>query len=118
MNIDISIKENKLLGVLELASSQVRALNSINANKLELIMPFLEDTIVSSIEDMQNQIDAIIQKEYTAIHPSVYWKFRDEASLHTLDKNSRDLPFKEIVFKEAEGNKLYPGAIVYPTELA
>lgn len=95
------IKENKLLGVLELASSQVRALNSINANKLELIMPFLEDTIVSSIEDMQNQIEAIIQKEYTTIHPSVYWKFKREAKNYFQNNSiSKEYSLKEIVFKE------------------
>lgn len=94
------MKDEKLLGVVELVSSIPKQLNSINANKLDMVMPFLVDTIDRYYSEMQNQIDAIIQKEYTAIHPSVYWKFRDEASLHTLDKNSRDLPFKEIVFKE------------------
>ena len=94
------IKNDKLLGIVEIVSSVPKQLNSINANKLDLVMPFLVDTIDRVFSDMQNQIDAIIQKEYTAIHPSVYWKFRQEASLHTTDKNSRDLPFKEIVFRE------------------
>ncbi len=94
------MKDDKILGVVELVSSVPKQLNSINANKLDMVMPFLVDTIDRYYSEMQNQIDAIIQKEYTAIHPSVYWKFRDEASLHTTDKNSKDLPFKEIVFKE------------------
>lgn len=94
------MKEDKMLGIVELVSSVPKQLNSINANKMDMVMPFLVDTIDRYYSEMQNQIDAIIQKEYTAIHPSVYWKFRDEASLHTTDKNSRDLPFKEIVFKE------------------
>lgn len=94
------IKDEKFLGIVELVSSEPKQLNSVNANKLDLVMPFLVDTIDRYFSDMQNQIDAIIQKEYTAIHPSVYWKFREEASLHTTDKNARDLPFKEIVFKE------------------
>ena len=94
------IKNNRLLGIIELVSSVPKQLNSINANKLDLVMPFLVDTIDRVYTDIQNQIEAIIQKEYTAIHPSVYWKFRQEASLHTSDKNNRDLPFKEIVFKE------------------
>lgn len=94
------IKNERLLGIVELVSNVPKLLNSINANKLDLVLPFLVDTIDRYYVDMQNQIDAIIQKEYTAIHPSVYWKFRQEASLHTTDKNSKDLPFKEIVFKE------------------
>lgn len=94
------MKDEKMLGIVELVSSIPKQLNSINANKMDMVMPFLVDTIDRYYSEMQNQIDAIIQKEYTAIHPSVYWKFREEASLHTTDKNSRDLPFKEIVFKE------------------
>ncbi len=94
------IKDNKLLGIIELASSEVRALNSINANKLELIMPFLVDTIVRSFVDMQNQLEAIIQKEYTTIHPSVYWKFKREAKNYFQNiAASKDYILKEIVFK-------------------
>lgn len=94
------IKDNKLLGIIELASSEVRALNSINANKLELIMPFLIDTIVRSFVDMQNQLEAIIQKEYTTIHPSVYWKFKREAKNYFQNiAASKDYTLKEIVFK-------------------
>ena len=95
------IKDNKLLGIIELASSQVRALNSINANKLDLIMPFLVDTIVRSFSDMQNQLEAIIQKEYTTIHPSVYWKFKREAKNYfTSTTTTKDYILKEIVFKD------------------
>jgi hypothetical protein len=50
---------------------------------------------------MQNQIEAIIQREYTAIHSSVYWKFRREASKYFQTNNqNKDYIFKEIVFKE------------------
>lgn len=94
------IKNGKLLGILELASAEIRALNSINANKLELIMPFLEDTIVRTFTDMQNQLEAIIQKEYTTIHPSVYWKFKREAKNYFQNTtSSKDYILKEIVFK-------------------
>ena len=93
------VKNERILGVIELVSAQPRELNSINANKLDFVLPFLVDTIDRHYSDLQNQIDAIIQKEYTAIHPSVYWKFRDEALLHVADRTN-SLTFKEIVFKE------------------
>lgn len=94
------VKDGKLLGIIELASSKIRAINSINATKLELIMPFLVDTIVRSFTDMQNQLEAIIQKEYTTIHPSVYWKFKREAKNYfTNNAIAKDYILKEIVFK-------------------
>ena len=95
------IKDHKLLGLLELASPTIRALNSINANKLELILPYLTDTVEKNNNDMANQMEAIIQKEYTSIHPSVYWKFKKEAKNFFYSNVSiEEYHFKEIVFKD------------------
>ena len=95
------IKNNKLLGIIELVSSQPRELNSINANNLDLILPYLIDTLERYKNDMQHQIEAIIQREYTTIHPSIYWKFRREAQKYFQTNNpAKDYIFKEIVFKE------------------
>ncbi|WP_051604490.1 GAF domain-containing protein [Flavobacterium sasangense] len=95
------IKDKKLLGLIELASPTVRALNSVNANKLELILPYLSDTVEKKTNDMINQMEAIIQKEYTSIHKSVYWKFKKEAKNYFYSDSAReDYNFKEIVFKE------------------
>lgn len=93
------IKQDKLLGIIELVSFQKNKLNSINAHKMDIVMPYFVDTMDRFYYDIENEIEAIIQKEYTAIHPSVYWKFREEAMFHIGNKNTRDLPFKEIVFK-------------------
>jgi predicted metal-dependent HD superfamily phosphohydrolase len=95
------IKNDKLIGLVEFASSKVRVLNSINANKLELILPYIADTIEKTNNDMINQLEAIIQNEYTAIHPSVYWKFKKEAKNYFHSNISiKDYTFKEIVFKD------------------
>jgi hypothetical protein len=95
------VKGNELLGIFELASEKPRTLNSINANKLDLILPYLVDTMNRYRLDLQNQIEAIIQKEYTSIHPSVYWKFRKEAQKYLrISGETKEYVFKEIVFKE------------------
>ena len=94
------ISNNKLLGVMELVSYQKHQLNSINAHKMDIVMPYLQETMERFYNDIELEMEAIIQKEYTSIHPSVYWKFREEASLHLMHKNARELPYKEIVFDE------------------
>lgn len=94
------IKNGRLLGFIELVSSRPKELNSINSNKLTYILPFLTDTIDRYYSELQNEIDAIIQNEYTAIHHSVYWKFREEALLHITNRNNKDQAYKEIVFRE------------------
>jgi hypothetical protein len=93
------IKNDKLYGFIELVSSRAQELNSINANKLDYLLPFITDTIERFYGELQNEVDAIIQNEYTAIHHSVYWKFREEALSHIKNKNSNDA-YKEIVFRE------------------
>lgn len=94
------LKDDKLIGILELTSKEIRSLNSINANKLELVMPFIKNTIIRSIDELENQLDAIIQNEYTTIHPSVYWKFKKEAKNYYINNlNAKEYGLQEIVFK-------------------
>ncbi len=91
----------KLLGVLELVSSNVNELNSINANKLIDVMPFIVSSVLRSIEEEQNLIDAIIQHECTTVHSSVYWKFQEEAKrFMTQELIGEEPAFNEIVFKD------------------
>lgn len=95
------VKDGNLLGVIELVSSKVGELNSLNAHKLDIVMPFIVDTIDRFNSDVQNKIEAVIQKEYTTIHPSVYWKFQKEARKYILNEYSNpEYIFKEIVFKD------------------
>ena len=98
------IKGDKLLGIMELVSSQTGELNSLNANNLDLILPYIIDTLERYNSDLQNQVEAIIQREYTAIHSSVYWKFKNEVQKYFQNNTyNKEYIFKEIVFKE-----LYP----------
>lgn len=95
------VKNDVILGIIELVSVNKRELNSLNARKLNLILPYLIDTTERHNIDRQHQIEAIIQREYTAIHPSVYWKFRREALKYfEISRQNKDYIFKEIVFKE------------------
>jgi hypothetical protein len=95
------IKDNTILGIIELVSAKPKELNSINATNLDLIISYLIDTLERYKTDMQHQIEAIIQREYTAIHSSVYWKFRREAlKYYQTSSPNKDYIFKEIIFKE------------------
>jgi len=93
------IQDDKVLGLLEMSSSRVRELNSVNANKLNFILPFIKDKVSKAFSETENHIEAIIQKEYTSIHPSVKWRFQEEA-LHYLNNRAfgKDYTLQEIVF--------------------
>ena len=94
-----------LMGVLELVSKTPKALNSVNANKLQDVMPYIVSSVLRSKAEEENLIEAVIQQECTSIHPSVYWKFRLAARQFLKDKQvlGDEATFGEIVF-----NHIYP----------
>jgi len=95
------VSDDKILGVLELVSPVANDLNTINANKLRDVMPFLIDSVVRSKENLENELELIIQEECTAIHSSVHWKFRKEANRYLTSINDGSPTFfREIVFED------------------
>ncbi|HDZ14976.1 hypothetical protein LCGC14_0825410 [marine sediment metagenome] len=91
----------RLLGVLELVSTEANSLNSVNANKLDTVMPFIVSAIIRSKAEEENRIDAIIQNECTSVHESVHWRFEEEAQLFFKEELEGGQPtFAEIVFKD------------------
>ncbi len=96
--------EDRLLGILELVSKKPKVLNSVKANKLVDVMPFIVSAVRRSKYEEENLIEAIIQQECTSIHPSVHWKFRNEAKKFIQEQfNGNEVSFNKIVFE-----KVYP----------
>ena len=92
--------EGKLLGILELVSKNPFELNSVNANKLDDVMPYIVSSVLRSKAEEENKVEAIIQQECTAIHPSVYWKFEKAARQFLRDKErSANAVFSKISFE-------------------
>ncbi len=94
-------KGGKLLGVLELVSTRRNELNSINAIKLDDILPYIVSTMERNQNDFENRVKAVIQSECTSIHPSVLWVFEKEAKKFIKDFDKDGLAsFKDITFKD------------------
>lgn len=90
-----------LFGILELSSSMPKVLNSVNANKLLFVLPLIRETVARVYSDLENEVEAVIQREYTSIHPSVKWRFQEEVINHISAKNqNEEYTLKDIVFKE------------------
>lgn len=94
-------KNGKLLGVMELISNRKNELNSINAIKLDDILPYIVTTVERNKNDFENRVKAVIQSECTSIHPSVLWVFEQEAKkfIKNMDKDGL-ASFKDISFKD------------------
>ncbi len=91
----------ELLGILELVSSRKNELNSINAIKLDDILPYIITAVERNKNEYENRIKAVIQNECTSIHSSVLWIFEKEAKRFIQDLEEDGLAsFKDIAFKE------------------
>lgn len=94
-------KNDILLGVLEIVSSRKNELNSVNATKLEDILPYIITAVERNKTEYENRIKAVIQSECTSIHPSVLWIFEKEARKFIKDLDEDGLAsFKDISFKD------------------
>jgi len=92
--------EEGLMGIIEIVSHKPKVLNSINANKLIDVMPFIVSAVQRSKNEEENLIEAIIQQECTSIHPSVKWRFAKEAkNFITSELNGEKPSFKKIAFE-------------------
>ena len=92
--------DDGLMGILEIVSDRPKVLNSINANKLKDVMPFIVSAVERSKSEEKNLIEAIIQQECTSIHPSVNWRFEKEAKNFIKDQFDGNQPnFNKIAFE-------------------
>lgn len=93
-------KNDVLLGVLEIASFRKNELNSVNATKLEDILPYIVTAVERNKSEYENRVKAVIQSECTSIHPSVLWIFEKEARKFIRDLDEDGLAsFKDISFE-------------------
>ncbi len=97
-------KTDSYQAYVEITSSIPFALHTVNANKLNDVMPLINDTFIKYQIDIKNELDAIIQREYTAFHPSVNWKFEEQAKNYYFAKTHKT----ETVLKEIEFENIFP----------
>ncbi len=93
--------EDNFFALLEIASPRPYELNSVNQNKLSDVIPVFEAAVQRASEEHKNILEAFIQEHYTAIHPSVKWRFYRAAEnyFRKLQDGVESPPIEEIVFK-------------------
>ena len=91
--------QNELIGVLELGSPNPNDINSLNAIKLNGILPLFSTAVQRSVDELDNNIQAIIKEECTAIHPTVEWRFKQAAfNLFLKREEEKNAEMERIVF--------------------
>ena len=93
--------DGELIGVMELGASQPGQLSSSYLIQIKDIIPLFSMALSRNAEERTNNVEAIIKKQYTAIHPSVEWRF-EQAARRYLGKKERGetAEVEQIAFKE------------------
>ncbi len=88
-------KDNRVIGILEIGAPKAFQLTSFHKLKLKAVTPLFSMSLLRSREEIDNRIEAIMREEFTAMHPSVEWKFIDEA-FEIMEKREVDPDFSNM----------------------
>lgn len=98
------IHEDELLGFMEAGATERYVINQGTLSVLEGVLPIIAMAKKRFMTEAQNMVEAIIQQECTTIHPSVKWKFEEEAERFI----NAQMQGAEPVFKDIVLESLYP----------
>jgi len=98
-----------LWGILEIGSDHEGRLNYKHITRLDIAIPLFTRAIEKSAESLDTQIDKVIKEQFTAVQPSVEWKFTESAYNFIIQKQQGKDPKAERIAFES----VYPlyGAI-------
>lgn len=90
-----------VIGVLYITSPTPGDLNLLNTMKLMEVLPPFSLALNRTIDDLNNKVQQTIREEYTAIHPSVEWRFRQAAlRLIESERSGSHATPEPIVFRD------------------
>ena len=72
-------QNDKIIGLMEIGANQPFAINSFTELQLNDMMALFHTSMERSREETDNHIEAVMREYFTAIHPSIQWRFIDAA---------------------------------------
>jgi len=94
--------QDQLIGTLELTSETPGDFNATHRFKLREVLPLFSIAVKRSTDELDTRVQAMIKEQFTAIHPSVEWRFRRavlEAIEHHRGGDGGGPDVKPIVFE-------------------
>ncbi|WP_316829819.1 GAF domain-containing protein [Pedobacter aquatilis] len=85
----------QLAGVLEVYSNKEVMVDDKLLSRLRPAMPLIGQLFQYSIEEFNAKMDAVLMDKFTALQPSVQWKF-NEAVWHFIQQNRANKKHKQI----------------------
>ncbi|TNE52029.1 MAG: GAF domain-containing protein [Bacteroidetes bacterium] len=92
--------QDQLVGVLEITSPNPGDIHPLSSHKLRQVNQFFAWAVHENRERFESRVQQVIKENFTAIHPSVEWRFRD-AAIRTLEQQQPGEPVEpEPIFFE------------------
>jgi len=93
--------DEQLLGIMEFVSKIPEAFRNKHLLKIEQMLGLSATAIKKFTDELENEKSVIIQNEFTSIHPSVEWKFMEEAeNFISARADGQEYNFDNITFHE------------------
>lgn len=74
--------QGKIIGTFEIMSPRAGDLTPVDLILVKQVAPLFSISLKRGLDEMNNEIQSIIKEKCTAVHPSVEWRFRQEALQH------------------------------------
>jgi hypothetical protein len=94
-------QHNELLGILEVVSEIPGKLKHIHVSKIAAAIHLFTLALEKSTESLDNQIDKVIKEQFTAVQPSVEWKFTEVALNYIVNRQrNEEVKMERICFPD------------------
>jgi GAF domain len=89
------------IGTFQIRTPRSNDLGATDAEKMRHIAPLFSMALKRGLDEMNNEVQAIIKEKCTAVHPSVEWRFRQAALAH-MERLRRGEPSEmaSIIFQD------------------
>ncbi len=93
--------QGDVIGFLDIMSSRPNDLGPFDTMLAQQIAPLFSVALKRGIDEMNNEVQAVIKEKCTAVHPVVEWRFRKAAFQH-MDRLRMGQPseMEQIIFKD------------------
>lgn len=98
-------KQKKIIGLMELGAPDAFELNSFAEIQFQNLLPLFNTAVERSRDETDNKIEALIREKFTAIHPSVEWRF-SKAAFNLL--NAEEVDGQKPTIEEIGFENVYP----------
>lgn len=91
--------QDQFIGILELASPLIGEINGLSLFKISQVKPLFGMALMRLQEEFENRVEAMMMHQFTSIHPTIQWRFRD-AAIHLIEKGGNTMIQEDIFFEE------------------